>query len=138
MSDSAMRFDLDTRGFERDLTRLGNLQDDFLNAIGESFMTEATLLMGTSPPGREYKRGAERVHVASQPGYPPNVDTGNLQSSLSYDVRGDVVEIHGAEYAIHLEFGRDEEGATARPFIEPAVDNIDAQSIIAAIIEDAV
>lgn len=75
--------------------------------------------------GRVYKtRWGE--HRASAPGDTPARNTGELQRSITYEVRRDGDEVYGVigssvDYAIHLEFGTSR--MAARPFLRPALEN---------------
>lgn len=76
----------------------------------------------TPKTGRVYRRG-KIVHVASSPGNPPAIDTGELIRSVMFDVRDMEIEIGslgGAPYSKHLEFGTKK--MEARPFVNPAVE----------------
>lgn len=73
----------------------------------------------TPKTGRKYKRG-KKFHIASSPGQPPAVDTGQYMRSLVIDNRADMVEVgvkSGAPYAKWLEQGTDK--IEARPVMEP-------------------
>ncbi len=52
------------------------------------------LSMRNSPAtGKRYSRGGGKVHIASSPGNPPRVDTGNLIGSIIMDDRVDEFEV---------------------------------------------
>ncbi len=109
---------LDLSGMERLLRQQPERSARWLDAVAEDIVSDVKLSMGTSPPGRAYPRG-NTVHVASQPGYPPNVDTGNLRASIGWrrlapldrEVRD------GVDYGAGLEFGHGR--VAARPFMRP-------------------
>tara|TARA_S200002703_G_scaffold154303_3_gene156905 strand:+ start:737 stop:1156 length:420 start_codon:yes stop_codon:yes gene_type:complete len=92
--------------------------DDWLAGVAQEMVNDIKLSFGTSPAGKTYKRG-KKVHIASQPGYPPNVDTQALRGSinsermamLSYEIRD------GVEYGYELEMGS--EKVAPRPFMQP-------------------
>jgi hypothetical protein len=73
--------------------------------------------------GREYTRGG-KPHIASAPGEPPAIDTGNLANSISHQMVGSHTgEVSvGAEYGLVLELG----GARMepRPFAQPAAEKV--------------
>src|SRR5690606_36820661 len=75
---------VDMTGIERLLARTPDKVEEFLDWMAESIVTDITLSFGTSPPGETYTRGGV-THVASQPGYPPNVDIGDLKASISWE-----------------------------------------------------
>lgn len=89
----------------------------------------------TSPPGRTYGK-----HIASQPGYPPNVDIGNLKNSIhTRKIKRWVWAVQvGAEYAPDLEYGTVK--MAARPFVLPAVEQVAArvrrEGLLKKVIED--
>lgn len=61
-------------------------------------------------------------HIVSDPGQPPNRDTGNLDKSIDVRVnpsRKSVTVLASAEYAAALEFGTSK--IAARPFLRPAL-----------------
>ena len=101
--------------------------DIWLDGFAESIVTFMKLSMGTSPAGMEYTRGGV-THIASQPGYPPNVDIGALINSLGWEPTGQFERTiyAGTEYALPLEEGT--EDIQPRPFVAPAFD--DAQKRI--------
>lgn len=94
--------------------------DKWLRGVAQQIVGDIKLSFGTSPDGREYKRGTV-THIASQPNYPPNVDTGTLRASIDsrpVASRKLTYEIHdGVEYGYHLEMGT--ERMEARPFVAP-------------------
>lgn len=96
--------------------------DKWLRGVAQEIVGDIKLSFNTSPPGRTYTRGTV-THVASQPGYPPNVDTGTLRASIdSRRLSRMKYEIHdGVEYGYHLEFGT--ERMAARPFFAPVFDD---------------
>jgi len=129
----------------------------------QEIRNEMILSMRNTPKtGKTYKWGSVS-HIASSPGKPPAIDTGNLIQSLLVDVRnneievGSVVSVRGKslEYPPYLEFG----AATAtkkggfkqagvglksvlfpRPFMGPAVDKISPNienDILRAVIDSA-
>lgn len=99
----------------------------WLDGFAESIVTFMKLSMGTSPAGAEYTRGGV-THIASQPGYPPNVDIGNLINTLGWEPTGQLERTiyAGTDYAQALEEGT--EDIMPRPFFAPAFD--DAQKRI--------
>lgn len=69
--------------------------------------------------GRRYKRGTV-IHIASLPGYPPNVDTGKLMNAIAVRKPGEsqrIIHTGDTEYAAWLEFGTSK--MAARPFMRP-------------------
>lgn len=94
--------------------------DKWLRGVAQQIVGDIKLSFGTSPDGRAYERGTV-THIASQPGYPPNVDTGTLRASIDsrpVASRKLTYEIHdGVEYGYHLEMGT--ERMEARPFVAP-------------------
>jgi hypothetical protein len=74
--------------------------------------------LGTGPAGRSYTRGGA-THVASAPGYPPNIDTGALLNDIHVEPRGALVRAvtTSMDYAPHLEYGTT--NMAARPFMGP-------------------
>jgi hypothetical protein len=92
--------------------------DQWLRGVAEEMKNDIVLSFGTSPAGRTYQRG-RRTHVASQPGFPPNVDLGALRASMHVEPAGKL-SYHiadGVEYGIDLEDGR--ERIAPRPFVQP-------------------
>lgn len=88
---------------------------DWLDGVAESITNEIKLSFGDSPPGKTYGR-----HVASLPGYPPNVDTGNLRASMRWRADGRLTRIveDGTMYGVELELGL-RSNVAARPFVRP-------------------
>lgn len=95
------------------------LLDDAVAAVafdGERYVKQS---FGTSPPGRSYNYG-NVVHVASQSGYPPNVDTGKLRAGIFTRRDGQArytISTGDTEYAVLLEYGT--RNTAARPFMTP-------------------
>jgi hypothetical protein len=92
--------------------------DQMLRAAATEIVSDIVLNFGTSPAGETYQRG-NVTHVASQPGYPPNVDTGTLRASMRWAKERDLrYVIHdGVVYGYMLEMGT--ERMEARPFVTP-------------------
>ena len=115
---ASLEYKADTKGIDDLLAKHPARKGDFMDALAEHVLALMKLSFGTSPPGKEYARGNGRVHVASQPGYPPNTDTGALINSLRwYRRKNDVRSIFGAEHGLYLEDSTELD----RPFIGPAV-----------------
>jgi hypothetical protein len=112
---------IDTSGLDKLLAKLDSTVDHWLAGVAESIVTDVKLSFGTSPDGRSYTRGSIS-HVASQPGYPPNVDTGTLRASIRHEKRGpyEYWVMDGVEYGIWLEDGTP--NIAPRPFMRPAFD----------------
>lgn len=92
--------------------------DDVLMGAGIEMVADIILSFGSGPGGQTYTRGGV-THVASQPGFPPNVDTAALMDSMHVekDGPGRVIIADGVEYGIHLEEGT--ETIAPRPFVGP-------------------
>lgn len=95
--------------------------DQWIRAVGQEMLADVKLSFNTSPAGETYVRRSV-AHVASQPGYPPNIDTGALRASLRVDKVGD---LHyrlqdGVKYGYWLEIGTPK--MRKRPFIVPVVE----------------
>lgn len=94
--------------------------DRWLRGFAEQVKNKIVLSFGTSPPGLVYQRGGV-THVASRPGYPPNVDIGTLRASMKTAPDGYLtyrIE-DGTDYGINLEDGI---GMAPRPFMRPQFD----------------
>jgi HK97 gp10 family phage protein len=93
--------------------------DEAVKAVAFELQGDIQLSFNTSPPGRTYGK-----HVASAPGYPPNVDTGTLRASIrASQVKEMVWQVTaGTDYAIPLEFGTPR--MQARPFFRPKVEGM--------------
>jgi hypothetical protein len=92
----------------------------WLTGFAETMVTHCKGLFNTSPPGREYRHGGV-THVASLPGYPPNIDTGALIGSIRQVEAGKLTRRieDGVEYGRELEEGI---GMEPRPFMDPTFD----------------
>lgn len=113
--------EIDTRALDALIGKLDGAIDRWLGGVAESIVTDVKLSFGTSPDGRSTTRGSI-THVASQPGYPPNVDTGTLRASIRKEKRGpyEYWVMDGVEYGIWLEDGTPT--IAPRPFMRPAFD----------------
>lgn len=120
MADSDFKVNLDTSGLDKILQQEPAKAEAWLDGFVEEMVTNIKLSFGTSPPGLTYTRGSVQ-HVASQPGYPPNVDTGNLRASMRWEKTGKLERtiFDGTEYGIYLEEGAEDAGIEARPFVQP-------------------
>lgn len=89
----------------------------WLSGVATQMVNEIKLSFGTSPPGLTHGN-----HVASQAGYPPNVDTGTLRASIRWENIGSLRRqiMDGVEYGKLLEDGT--EGIEPRPFMQPVFD----------------
>ena len=80
----------------------------------------------TPKTGHSYRRGKKpnvKFHIASSPGHPPAVDSGELAKSITAEARRDAIEVGaeiGAPYAKFLEEGTPK--MKKRPFLKPAKD----------------
>lgn len=92
--------------------------DQFLRSTSESITNDIKLSFNSSPPGRVYVRGTIS-HTASQPGYPPNIDTGALIGSMHWEKVGELTYqvMDGVLYGLHLEEGTST--IQPRPFVQP-------------------
>ncbi len=94
-------------------------------AIGANDIRNTIILLMRNTPkdGKVYKRGKKK-HIASSPGNPPAIDSGNLVASILFDVRDMEVEVGSIinipPYPTYLEEGTDK--MEPRPFLEPAVE----------------
>lgn len=98
----------------------------FLNQQG-AFLTDEIkkkILLAPSRTGRRYRRGKTAIHVASAPGEPPAIDTGNLVNSFQWQIKStNTLSLSSSRrYAEYVEFGKN------RPFfvntIEENLDNL--------------
>lgn len=112
---------LDISGMERVLREQPEQCDRWLAGFAEDMVTRMKTSMGSGPPGLSYQRGGV-THVASSPGYPPNVDVGNLINSLQQVPDGYLRRRleDGTSHGIHLEDGTD--WMAPRPFFRPVFD----------------
>lgn len=119
MANSEVR--LDVSGLDRLLQSEPGKVERWLGMVAEDIVTDIKTSFGTSPPGRTYTRGSV-THVASQPGYPPNVDIGSLWNTIRQEKTGNLeyTVMDGVEHGIYLEDGT--EDIDPRPFMRPAFD----------------
>ena len=94
---------------------------EFLTSVADEVVDNWKESFGTGPPGREYRKRDGRIHVASVEGHPPNVDTGDLESSLRYAVQENSVDFYGTDYALYL----NDSSVLNRPFIRQGFDDVD-------------
>ena len=114
---------LDVSGIDGLLAKGPGQVAEWLDLVAEAMVTDIKLSFGTSPAGKTHTsgKGGGIKHVASQPGYPPNVDLGALRASMKWRrislLRRQIED--GVEYGIHLEDGV---GMGPRPFVRPIFD----------------
>lgn len=113
---------LDTSGLDRLMKEEPGKVNAWLRGVADQMLGDIVLSFNTSPGGEVYTRGSVS-HVASQAGYPPNVDTGTLRASMHVEpVSMFSFRIaDGVEYGIMLEDGT--EHISARPFVAPVFDD---------------
>ena len=100
----------------------GQLHDEVVRGALDIRNEMIRSMRDTSKTGKRYKRG-KKWHVASSPGKPPAIDTGQLIRSITMDDRLDEIEVgvtSGAPYAPFLETGTKK--MKERPFMKPAID----------------
>lgn len=109
---------VDTKGLERLIQQEPQRVDKWLRGVAETMVSDIKLSFGTGPGGRSYKRG-RKYHVASSPGYAPNVDTGTLRASIRQNPAGHLTYhiVAGTDYAAYLEYGTAK--MAARPYMRP-------------------
>jgi len=95
--------------------------DQWVRAVGQEMLGDVKLSFNTSPAGETYVRRSVS-HVASQPGYPPNIDTGALRASLRVEKVGELSYRlqDGVQYGYWLEIGTPK--MKKRPYIVPVVE----------------
>ena len=123
MSSASLRIiRKDTSGFQRLRRDVPNGIDRLARAAAQGITDDIKQSMGTSPPGITYERyNPKRTHTASQPGYPPNVDLGNLRDSMNWfsERKGRTIVHDGVVYGIDLELGNPATNLEPRPFVVP-------------------
>lgn len=110
---------VDVSGIDRMLRSEPGKVEQWLDGVAENIVTDIKLSFGTSPAGLSYIRGGV-THIASQPGFPPNIDIGTLWNSIRWEKTGrrERTVLDGVEYGIYLEDGT--EDMLPRPFMVPA------------------
>ena len=96
--------------------------DKAVAEAAEAAANDAKASMAMSKSGTIYKRGGIS-HVASAPGEPPAIDTGQLIGSVRVtrlEAMRWAVGAGDTEYAAHLEYGTRK--MAARPFLRPAAE----------------
>jgi hypothetical protein len=112
----------DNRKLREIVAKAPERADRWLASVASDIADDIKLQFNTGPAGRTYRRGGI-VHIASAPGYPPNVDTGRLRASirsrrikrLHYQVED------GTEYGLALEIGSEARKLRPRPFFTPVI-----------------
>lgn len=119
-----MTVKLDKRKLERLIRAEPGRVEAALDAAAFEGQRIVVQSFGTSPPGRTYRHGRV-THVASQAGYPPNVDTGALKNAIRVERRSSTtrsINTGSVGYAYWLEFGTRRVGA--RPFMGPMAEQL--------------
>ena len=111
---------LNKRKLQQIRQNLPNVGGQFVRAWATEMTSDIVLSFGSSPPGETYGRGGIS-HVASSPGFPPNVDTGTLRASMRWAMTGPMKAIihDGVIYGVMLETGT--ENMAPRPFFTPVI-----------------
>lgn len=123
MARRTIQIRYDNRKLRRLIQRHPQRVQQFGDIVAEAIVGDIVQSFGTSPPGRRYERG-NVMHVASQPNYPPNVDTGTLRASIRWkrERRFQWRVSDGVEYGVELEYGL-RENLAPRPFMTPVFDD---------------
>lgn len=110
---------VDKKKLERIIQQSPTWFDTALRELAIEGVNLIVLSFGSSPPGMTYGG-----HVASQSGYPPNVDTGALRASIHMERKGNMEYwiMDGVVYGYHLESGTSK--MAARPFMRPAFEQL--------------
>lgn len=120
----SLKVTVDTKGLEELIRTEPKTVDRWLRGVAETMVGDIKLSFGSGPAGRAYKRGPKnkkgaKTHVASSPGYAPNVDIGTLRASI-HQTRAGNLTYHiaaGTIYAEYLEYGTAR--MAARPYMTP-------------------
>jgi len=117
---TGITLEIDKRELERLIRDTPGQLSDLKDAAAAEIQGDIVLSFGTGPAGRSYQRGGV-THVASSPGFPPNVDTGALRASIRANSLGPLSAevVAGTEHAEWLEYGTSR--IAARPFFAPVV-----------------
>jgi hypothetical protein len=96
-------------------------RDRTAGVLGAALVAQIKRQLSFPGTGRRYKRGKNRVHVASAPGRPPAVDMGLLRNSIAMERLGPGLVRVGTnvEYADDLELGT--ETIAPRPYMRTAL-----------------
>lgn len=111
-------FRLDTSVLDEIIKSIPEQLDRLGRAASEGITSDIKLSFNTSPPGKPRSMGSG-LGFASQPGYPPNVDTGALRASMRWQEIGELewAVMDGVEYGYGLEEGTST--IQPRPFVQP-------------------
>lgn len=122
MAKSEFRMEVDTEMLRRIIQQLPGEIDGLLAGAATEMVGDMQQGMLDSPadPSRVYVRGGVS-HEASMPGNPPRPDTGSLYASLNHEKTGtnERTIFDQVEYGQYLEFGAEEVGLEARPWMRP-------------------
>lgn len=126
MASKVSEIRLDTSGLDRLLQTEPERVETWLDGVADAIVTDIVLSYGTSPDGKSYTRGGA-THVASQPGYPSNVDINALRGSIHQEKTGKLERTvsDGVEYGIYQEDGTNH--IAPRPAFRPAFDRMNAK-----------
>jgi len=121
MSDG-ISYQVDTRALEDLIKKMDVNLGDWLRGVAEEIRNDVVASFNTGPNGRAYPRGNGKVHYASSPNYPPNIDTGALRASIRVIPKSKLRYwvADGVEYGHGLEVGTTR--IRPRPFMRPAFD----------------
>lgn len=118
--DTDFKINLDLRVLQRIIGQTPETLRQFMDREAERMVNDIKLSFGKGPPGRAYKRGEDKWHIASAPPGPPAVDMNALRGSIKWRSAGDLSReiMDGVEYGIYLEMGTTK--MDPRPFMKPA------------------
>lgn len=125
MANNALHVRLDKVRLEALIGQSPQKAGQALRALALEGERIVKMSFNSSPPGRRYKRGS-RIHIASQPNYAPNVDTGKLMNGVHVERRGvmsQAITTGDTEYAAWLEYGTSK--MAPRPYMRPMVPKLE-------------
>ncbi|MDR6289999.1 MULTISPECIES: HK97-gp10 family putative phage morphogenesis protein [Inquilinus] len=107
-------------GADRHIRRLKRIGQTVRTRVGQALVPAAELVAAEAVTSITIDAVRGPGHVPSQPGEPPNADTGRLEHSIAVERRGELAVdvVAAAPYAADLEFGTSR--VAARPYLRPA------------------
>ncbi|MBW8725445.1 MAG: HK97 gp10 family phage protein [Inquilinus limosus] len=107
-------------GVDRQISRLQRASGMVRREVGKAVVAAAELVAAEAVASITANWISGPDHVPSEPGEPPNADTGRLHGAIDVERRGELTAevVSAAPYAADLEFGTAR--VAARPYLRPA------------------